>query len=80
MTKYKEIVNEETGGTQFWFNATLLDIGKKTLKNANSKQYKIVAITFNLPSGEEVQRSALIYASNYKNGVEFIIPPSATTM
>ena len=70
MTKYKEIVNEETGETQFLFNAKLLKIGEKTLKNANSKEYKIVTLGFNLPSGEDVKRSAMCYASNYNNGVE----------
>jgi len=70
MTKYKEIVNEETGNTQFLFNATLLDVGERILKNANTKEYKIVTLGFNLPSGEDVKRSAMCYASNYNNGVE----------
>jgi len=70
MTKYKEIVNEETGESQFLFNAKLLKIGEKVLLNANSKEYKIVTLGFNLPSGEDVKRSAMCYASNYNNGIE----------
>ena len=70
MTKYKEIVNEETGETQFLFNAKLLKIGEKTLENTNGKNYKIVTLKFNLPSGEGVERSAMCYASNYNNGIE----------
>ncbi len=70
MTKYKEIVNEETGEKQFLFNAKLIKIGEKTLENTNGKNYKIVTLKFNLPSGEEVKRSAMCYASNYNNGIE----------
>ena len=41
MTNYKQIINEETGETQFLFNARLLKIGEKTLENSNGKNYKI---------------------------------------
>ena len=70
MTEYKEIVNEETGKKQFLFNAKLIKIGEKVLLNANSKEYKIVTLGFNLPSGENVKRSAMCYASNYNNGIQ----------
>ena len=70
MTKYKEIINEETGEKQFLFNARLLKIGEKTLENSNGKEYKIVTLKFNLPTGEEVERSAMCYASNYEYGIE----------
>ena len=70
MTNYKEIINEETGEKQFLFNARLLKIGEKTLENSNGKNYKIVTLKFNLPSGEEVERTAMCYASNYNHGIE----------
>jgi hypothetical protein len=70
MTKYKEIFNESTGEREFLFNAKLLQIGEKTLENSNKKGYKIVTLKFNLPSGEEVERTAMCYASNYEYGVE----------
>ncbi|MEP3836400.1 MAG: hypothetical protein ABJM36_02080 [Algibacter sp.] len=70
MTEYKEIINEETGNRQFLFNAKLLKIGEKTLENSNGKEYKIVTLKFNLPTGEEVERSAMCYASNYNYGIE----------
>jgi hypothetical protein len=70
MTKYKEIFNKETGEKQFLFNAKLLKIGEKTLENTNGKDYKIVTLKFNLPSGEEVERSAMCYESNYEYGIE----------
>jgi hypothetical protein len=70
MTKYKEIINEETGEKQFLFNAKLLKIGEKTLENTNGKNYKIVTLKFNLPSGEEVERTAMCYQANYDYGVE----------
>ncbi|MCA0151729.1 hypothetical protein [Winogradskyella vincentii] len=70
MTNFKEIINEETGEKQFLFNAELLKIGEKTLENSNGKEYKIVTLKFNLPSGEEVERSAICYASNYNHGIE----------
>ena len=70
MTNYKQIINEETGETQFLFNARLLKIGEKTLENSNGKNYKIVTLKFNLPTGEEVERTAMCYASNYEYGIE----------
>jgi hypothetical protein len=70
MTKYKEIINKNTGETEFLFNARLLQIGEKTLENSNDKAYKIVTLKFNLPSGEEVERTAMCYASNYEYGIE----------
>ena len=70
MTKYKEIINQETGEKQFSFNAKLIKIGEKTLINSNDKDYKIVTLKFNLPNGEEVERSAMCYASNYEYGIK----------
>ena len=69
MTNFKEIINDETGEKQFLFNAKLLKIGEKTLENSNGKNYKIVTLKFNLPSGEEVERTAMCYASNYNHGI-----------
>ena len=70
MTKYREITNETSGESEFLFNATLLKLGEKTLSNSNEKKYKIVTLEFNLPNGEEVERTAMCFASNYKYGVE----------
>ena len=70
MTNFKEIINEETGDKQFLFSAKLLKIGEKTLENSNGNEYKIVTLKFNLPTGEEVERSAMCYASNYEYGIE----------
>jgi hypothetical protein len=70
MTKYREITNETSGESEFLFNATLLKIGEKTLSNSNEKKYKIVTLEFNLPNGEEVERTAMCFASNYEYGVE----------
>lgn len=70
MTTYKQVINELTGEKQFLFNAKLLKIGEKTLKNSNGKDFKIVTLNFNLPSGEEVERTAICYESNYKHGIE----------
>ncbi len=70
MTKYKQIQNPETGETEFQFNATLLKIGKSVLENANEKLFKVVTLKFNLPDGEEVERTAICYQSNYQYGVE----------
>ena len=70
MTKYREITNETSGESEFLFNATLLKIGEKTLSNSNEKKYKIVTLEFNLPNDEEVERTAMCFASNYEYGVE----------
>ena len=64
------ITDAETGETQFLFNARLLKIGEKTLENSNGTNYKIVTLKFNLPSGEEVERTAMCYQANYDYGVE----------
>jgi hypothetical protein len=66
MTMCKEISNKKTGETEFLFNAKLLKVGEKTLKNSYEKSYKIVMLKFNLPSGEEIERTAMCYASNYE--------------
>ncbi|MEB8328316.1 hypothetical protein OO009_03035 [Flavobacteriaceae bacterium KMM 6897] len=70
MTKYKQIQNSETGETEFLFNAKLLKIGKSELANLNEKLFKVVTLIFNLPEGEEVERTAMCYKSNYQYGIE----------
>lgn len=70
MTKYKKILNPKTGQKEFSFNATLLNIGDRVIQNTNGKDYKIVTLGFQLPTGEDVQRTAICYASNYEYGVE----------
>lgn len=70
MTKYKQIENPETGETEFLFNATLLKIGKSELENSNQKLFKVVTLKFHLPDGEEVERTAMCYFSNYQYGIE----------
>lgn len=70
MTEYREITNEISGESEFLFNATLLKIGENILTNSNGKDYKIVTLGFDLPDGEEVERTAMCYASNYEYGVE----------
>ena len=70
MTNYKQIQNRETGKTEFNFNATLLKIGEAVLENSNEKPFKVVTLRFNLPEGKEVERSGIIYESNYSYGIE----------
>lgn len=70
MTKYRETLDKETGEKQFLFDATLMRIGEKPLENSNSKNYKIVTLKFNLPNGEEVERTGMCYESNYDYGIE----------
>jgi len=71
MTKYRKIENPTTGELEFLFNATLLKIGDKELKNTNEKLFKVVTIGFNLPDEqEEVERTAMCYQSNYQYGIE----------
>ena len=70
MTKYKKIQNLKTGESEFSFNATLLKIGENVIQNSNDKDYKIVTLGFQLPSGDEVQRTAICYQANYSYGIE----------
>jgi hypothetical protein len=70
MTTYKQIQNLKTGEKEFLFTATLLKIGENIIQNSNKKDYKIVTLGFKLPNGEEVQRTAICYASNYDYGIE----------
>ena len=70
MTKYKQIQNPETGEEEFLFNAQLLKIGESVLENSNEKLFKVVTLKFNLPDGEEVERTAMCYQSNYQYGIE----------
>jgi len=70
MTTYKKIQNQKTGKEEFLFNATLLKVGEKIIKNSNAKKYKIVTLGFQLPNKDEVQRTAICYAANYEYGIE----------
>jgi hypothetical protein len=70
MTMYKQIQNLKTGEKEFLFNATLLKIGENVIQNTNAKDYKIVTLGFELPNGDEVERTAICYASNYDYGIE----------
>ena len=70
MTKYKKFKNLKTGESEFSVNATLLKVGENVLQNSNAKDYKIVTLGFQLPNGEDVQRTAICYSSNYSHGVE----------
>ena len=70
MTKYKQSENPETGETEFLFNARLLKLGESVLENSNGKLFKVVTLKFNLPDGEEVERTAICYQSNYQYGIE----------
>jgi len=70
MTKYKKIQNLKTGESEFSFNATLLKIGENVIQNSNGKDYKIVTLGFQLPSGDEVQRTAICHEANYSYGIE----------
>ena len=71
MTNYREITNEQTGATEYLFNATLTNVGETTLSNSNGKDYKIVSLKFNLPNdGIEVERTAMCFAGSLKYGVE----------
>lgn len=70
MDNYKEILNKTTGKKEFLFNAKLLKVGENVLKNSNKKEFRIVTLGFNLPSGEEVERTAICYESNYQYGVD----------
>ena len=69
MDNYKEIFNESTKSKEYLFNAKLLKIGENVLKNSNEKEFRIVTLGFNLPSGEEVERTAICYESNYQYGI-----------
>jgi hypothetical protein len=70
MTKYKIIQNLKTGKDEFSFNATLLEVGENVIKNSNDKDYRIVTLGFQLPSGDEVKRTAICYEANYSYGIE----------
>lgn len=70
MENYRQVLNELSGENEFLFNAKLTKINDKTLKNTNGKEYKIVNLNFDLPNGENVERTAICYESNYKYGIE----------
>jgi hypothetical protein len=70
MKNYREVLNEQTGEIEFHFSGKLIQISEKTLENSNGNQYKVVLINFDLPSGENVDRTAICYESNYNHGVE----------
>lgn len=70
MKDYRETQNPETGATEFLFNAKLVKVSDKVLENSKGTNFKIVTLNFDLPNGENVERTAICYEGNYQHGIE----------
>jgi hypothetical protein len=62
--------NEVTNLKQANFNAELVSISNKSLKNKNDKEYYPCSIKFANSDGVEVTRRAMMNAGNFAYGVE----------
>ena len=50
-TKFKPVLNESTGKTDFNFPAELVSISDKILKNSNQTEYVLGNVNFTYPNG-----------------------------
>lgn len=63
-------VNPKTGNQEIDFHGKLLSISDQVLNNVNNTEYRVGTIRFENAQGEEVDRSCLVYESNYQYGME----------
>jgi hypothetical protein len=57
--------NQVTGNQEAQFTGKLLSISEQVLENMNGTSYRVGTVEFKNAQGAKVQRSGLIYESNY---------------
>lgn len=60
-------INSVTGNQEAQFTGKLLSISEQVLQNTNGTSYRVGTVQFKNAQGNTVQRTGLIYESNYVN-------------
>jgi hypothetical protein len=69
-TKFKPVLNETTGKTDFNFPATLVSISNKILKNDNQTEYVLGNVDFTYPNGTVAKSvTTQIFAKSLAHGI-----------
>ena len=69
-TKFKPVVNETTGKTDFNFPATLVSISNKVMENSNGTKYVLGNVDFTYPNGQPANSvTTQIFAKSLAHGI-----------
>ena len=69
-TKFKPVVNETTGKTDFNFPATLVSISNKVMENSNGTKYVLGNVDFTYPNGQPAKSvTTQIFAKSLAHGI-----------
>lgn len=69
-TKFKAVLNETTGKTDFNFPATLVSISNKVMENSNGTKYVLGNVDFTYPNGQPAKSvTTQIFAKSLAHGI-----------
>ena len=69
-TKFKAVLNETTGKTDFNFPATLVSISDKVMENSNGTKYVLGNVDFTYPNGQPAKSvTTQIFAKSLAHGI-----------
>ena len=69
-TKFKPVLNESTGKTDFNFPAELVSISDKVLENSNGTKYVLGNVNFTYPNGQPAKAvTTQIFAKSLAHGI-----------
>lgn len=69
-TKFKAVLNETTGKTDFNFPATLVSISNKVMENSNGTKYVLGNVDFTYPNGQPAKAvTTQIFAKSLAHGI-----------
>jgi hypothetical protein len=69
-TKFKPVVNESTGKTDFNFPAELVSISDKVMENSNGTKYVLGNVSFTYPNGAPAKAvTTQIFAKSLSHGI-----------
>ena len=69
-TKFKPVVNETTGKTDFNFPATLVSISNKVMENSKGTKYVLGNVDFTYPNGQPAKSvTTQIFAKSLAHGI-----------
>jgi hypothetical protein len=70
-TKFKPVLNETTGKTDFNFPAELVSISDKEMTNSNGTKYVLGNVTFTYPNGTPAKAvTTQIFAKSLAHGIK----------
>lgn len=70
-TKFKPVLNEQTGKTDYNFPAELKSIGTKEFENSNGTKYVLGTVDFTYPNGTPAKAvTTQIFAKSLAHGIK----------